>query len=328
MISDGKTLGDTCNELNLKYQTVASTLSRDEFKARFRSSYSYPKNQQQQSIKEALVANDIEVICNDRTIIKPLELDIFVPSKNLAIEFNGSYWHSEALLDPVVARNKHIKKLKECQSKGIRLIHIFEKNWQDRKLQYLNLISSVCGTSSTKIHARKCDIANLECKEFIDRNHVQGCNHRSVYWINLHYNNTIVGAMTASKHHRQGIDGNPIVLSRMCFADGVTVMGGATKMLSNLKGWAKSQGHDRIISFSDNCISEGNVYRVMGFEMKKESPPDYFYWDMLNNKYVSKQSQQKSLTGCPPEVTEREWSINKGLYRIWDCGKKLWELPI
>ena len=29
-----------------------------------------------------------------RQIIKPLELDIFIPSKNFAIEYNGLYWHA------------------------------------------------------------------------------------------------------------------------------------------------------------------------------------------------------------------------------------------
>lgn len=34
------------------------------------------------------------IIENSKKIIPPLELDIFLPEKKLAIEFNGTYWHS------------------------------------------------------------------------------------------------------------------------------------------------------------------------------------------------------------------------------------------
>ena len=44
-------------------------------------------------IREMIPA-DINVIMNDRTTISPYELDIVIPSHNLAIEVNGTYWHS------------------------------------------------------------------------------------------------------------------------------------------------------------------------------------------------------------------------------------------
>ena len=34
---------------------------------------------------------------NDRTILKPLELDIVLPSIKLAIEYDGVYWHSNEI---------------------------------------------------------------------------------------------------------------------------------------------------------------------------------------------------------------------------------------
>ena len=35
-----------------------------------------------------------EIITNTRSIISPYELDIYIPEKNLAVEFNGMLWHS------------------------------------------------------------------------------------------------------------------------------------------------------------------------------------------------------------------------------------------
>lgn len=36
-----------------------------------------------------------QVLENDRTVIKPKELDIYLPELKLALEYNGEYWHDE-----------------------------------------------------------------------------------------------------------------------------------------------------------------------------------------------------------------------------------------
>jgi len=62
------------------------------------------------------------VIRNDRNLLGNLELDIYIESEKLAIEYCGIYWHSEKFKD----KNYHINKLKRCEEIGIRLITIFE----------------------------------------------------------------------------------------------------------------------------------------------------------------------------------------------------------
>jgi hypothetical protein len=75
-----------------------------------------------------------DVINNDRTqIINPktghyLELDIWIPSLNKAIEFNGRYWHS---LEGVDYRD-HQKNI-QCKDKGIELLVIEEQDWLNDK---------------------------------------------------------------------------------------------------------------------------------------------------------------------------------------------------
>ena len=49
------------------------------------------------------------------------ELDIYIPSKSLAIEFNGTYWHNSN----IKKRNYHQDKTLECDSKGIRLMRLY-----------------------------------------------------------------------------------------------------------------------------------------------------------------------------------------------------------
>jgi len=47
-------------------------------------------------------------------------------------------------------------------------------------------------------------------------------------------------------------------------------------------------------------------------------------YEIKPNKRISKQSQAKNKNGCPINTTEREWCLELGLARIWDCGKKRW----
>ena len=50
---------------------------------------------------------------NNKNILNGLELDIYIPSHNLAIEYNGLYWHSEEFID----KNYHINKTELCEKK-------------------------------------------------------------------------------------------------------------------------------------------------------------------------------------------------------------------
>lgn len=61
--------------------------------------------------------NKIEYLRKNKTIIKPLELDFYIPSENIAIEFNGIYWHSE--ITGQKNKNYHLNKTELCEKQGI-----------------------------------------------------------------------------------------------------------------------------------------------------------------------------------------------------------------
>jgi len=293
-----------------------------------KSQESFPRHQKQNEIRDIIAGLGLKTILDCRDIIPPTELDIYVPEKKFAIEFNGSYWHSEAILDAKDARNKHISKLKKCKEKGIRLFQIFENNWDLRKEQIVNFIKTILGKNSVNIGARECFISNDECFDFIEKNHIQGYGAGTIKYFNLVHGGQVIASMTASGHHRQNVEGNPVVLNRLCFKDGYNVQGGSSKLFKAFIFWAKNEKYDKIISWSDNSWTSGRIYEVLKFKLEIEYGPDYFYWDMLNNKYVSKQSQKKRSTGCPKEITERQFCMEKGLYRIYDAGKKKWEYKL
>jgi len=157
--------------------------------------------------------------------------------------------------------------------------------------------------------------------------HIQGKSIGTDFWINLMHNGSIVGSMTIGGHHRKS-DDNEAILSRMVFANNTTVSGGASRMLSKAIEWCRRNKFSKITTWSDSAISTGWAYEKMGFNLEKTYRPDYFYWDLRNDCYKSKQSQKKKSTKCPEGMTEREWCLERGLYRIWDCGKKKWSINL
>jgi len=65
------------------------------------------------------------ILSNNRNIIHPHEIDIYLPDYKLAIEFDGLYWHSK------YNKNYHLNKTELCQKRGVQLLHIFENEWLD-----------------------------------------------------------------------------------------------------------------------------------------------------------------------------------------------------
>lgn len=92
------------------------------------------------STAEDVLRQDISTIykgaikSNTRKIITPLELDIYLPELKIAIEYNGTYWHSSKNNKNIAY---HLNKSLLCRKLGIRLIHIYEFEPYQVQLQLL-----------------------------------------------------------------------------------------------------------------------------------------------------------------------------------------------
>lgn len=83
---------------------------------------------------ESLLPASISIVRNDRSVIAPYELDVYIPQLGLAFEFNGAYWHSDA----VVAKNKkfssareyHAHKQNQVKRHNVHLIFVRESDWR------------------------------------------------------------------------------------------------------------------------------------------------------------------------------------------------------
>src|SRR6056297_2875605 len=139
----------------------------------------------------------IEIKSNVRDIISPYEIDIVIPSKKLAIEFDGLYWHGEQQ-----GKDKfyHLKKLQRCEEIGYKLIHIWSNEWEFKTDIVKSIILNMLNLTKNIIHGRKCNIKSIDvltAKNFYNNNHIQGFKggrHKGLF-----YKKDLVSMMTIDR---------------------------------------------------------------------------------------------------------------------------------
>ena len=254
------------------------------------------------------------------------EIDIYIPNIQLGIEYCGLYWHNE---NSPTSRGKtyHYNKMIKSNNNGISLITIFGDEWLNSKKQVKSFLRSKLDKNDIKIYGRDTEIKELDrdiSNAFFDRYHIQG-RVRAMISLGLFKDEELIAAISGSEHHR--IKGQ-FTLNRLCFKENITVVGGSSKLNSYLCLWAKDKGYDKIVTWSDNRWSEGNVYKSMGYNLEEELGPDYSY--VYGIERLSKQSCQKKhlLKKGAVGNTEHEMALSLGYSRIYDCGKKRWVLKL
>lgn len=256
-----------------------------------------------------------KILRNKRNIISPYELDIYIPEKKIAIEYDGLYWHSTKNLKD---KNYHLTKTKMCEEKGIRLIHIFSDEWIYKKEIIKSIILSSLGIYKQKIYARNCNVAKISSKEyknFLNENHIQG-EINSKLRLGLFYKDELVQvAGWGYSRFKKG----EIELHRMATKKFIQVIGGFSKLIkhSNLKSF---------VSFVDRRLFNGKGYTSSGFKLIDITEPSYFYltkdFQFRENRIkYQKHKLSKLLESFNPSLTEEQNMLNNGRYRIYDCGE-------
>lgn len=274
-------------------------------------------------VREWLNEYHIEYINNTKQVISPLELDIYIPSKRLAVECNGIYWHSTRKVD----KNKHFEKLEKCREQGIQLLTLWEDQIQNSKQQLKNILLSKLGIYETKIGARECIIKEVSSRgstEFLNKYHLQGSINSSIR-LGLFKDNELLALMTLGRGRKSLNEKVEWELYRYCCKGGMCIIGGFSKLL---KHFIQAYHPKSIITFSANDISEGNVYIKNGFKKIKETI-GYWYIDKKNlvryHRYsFTKQSLVKRGFDC--NKSESEIMKKIGFYKIYDSGQSKWIL--
>jgi hypothetical protein len=261
---------------------------------------------------------DKEVIRHSRLVIKPQEVDIYIPERKVAFEYNGIYWHSEQFAGKLY----HYEKAKACFDKGINLVHIYEDDWRDKKEIIKRKIVSLLGLNS-KLQARKGTVRRIsntkEVRDFLNDNHIQGYIPASVT-LGLFFEGKIEALMSFSKSRYT--DKADYELVRYCST--ANVIGGASKLF---KHFERTFGPCSVVSYANFDFSNGCLYEKLGFKLLGFSKPSYSYVDYGNRRALreNREKYQKhklnaTLENFDQNLSEYENMKNNNYYRIYNSG--------
>lgn len=232
----------------------------------------------------------LDIIRNSRSIIKPLELDVYIPSKRIAIDIDELINHSER--EGNKDKFYHINKTDLANEQGITLIHIYDSEFTEKYDVIKQKIKSQLDAGYI-ISSDSCDVVEMsryESDAFLQLTSID--NDKSSISYGLMYNGSIISAIDFSKSPQDKNFQWQIV--RFSSIGDIKVDGGFLKIFNTFVNdhspISIMYGHDLRNYSTNEAIS-------LGFEFIYRKEPDFF----LTNDYRTK--------------TDDEFAD-----KIWNCG--------
>lgn len=261
----------------------------------------------------------INSICPDaeysnRSVIPPRELDVWVPSKKIAFEYHGAHWHS-------LARRSWNQRLKDhekmllLQELGVRLVQVYDYEWRERRTPMEGLIRQILGVPDSRRRIRPTfSISSFSCvSAFLKEYHYLGERQASgSLYIIANFGKKIVGAWVFV------VEQKTLHWKRACWHPNYKAWCPHEKALKMAIAETKP---NKVISFSDNRLHMGDLYRVLGFSLEKEIDPDYVYTNGTKIRH-------KFNFRVPAGIDEIRQAAANNWYRLYDSGKKRWVLNL
>lgn len=259
------------------------------------------------------------VECKLEHKIGKLKYDVFVPSANLAIEYNGVRWHSSP-----GSRLRDMKKYKNAVGHGVEIVSIFEDEWVKGRVKVEKLLMNRLGLLNPRsVRPSACEIRTVPSSEadaFYEVNHYLGkCLAPSNYGVFL--DGRMIACASFKSPTRQSDHSHELV--RMASDHNFRVHGVWGKIIT---AFICDASPSSIVSFSDNRLFGGRTYEKLGFIHDGDVRQDYYWVKGSSRKHKS--TLRKTNDEKSSGKTEIELRTMQGYRRVWDLGKKRWVLSV
>lgn len=246
------------------------------------------------------VQNNVRIVpdffVGDKRIHKA-ELDIYVPELKLAIEYNGTYFHDISLK----GKGYHIGKRKACEQLGIRMISIWECDWQDNRKRPIikRYLKNALGVREERtVYARNCvvrDVPQDVYREFMEANHVQGYASAKEAKCGLYTRDTneLVACMSFRILKNKDQKDTPFVMWDMVrYATNCNVPGGRSKLFHHMQ----QRFHmDHVQSFIDRDYFNGASYLKEGWELMEDDQVSISFWSYRGGRMSRQMWWKKNI---------------------------------
>ena len=282
---------------------------------------SYPEKEIYSYIVDKIGIENVKF--HDRKILNGDEIDIYIPSKKVGIEFNGIYWHSE--YNRRVNKNSHINKTEKCEREGIHLIQIFSDEYSEKRNVIFKKINELLGITEKKciLLSPQCEIKEIkqkEAKDFFNEYCINGYT-KSSFYIAAYYKEKIIAAMSFIKA-RNG----EYILNRFAVDDEYKCV----NIYNNLFNYFVQKNKPaKVKAFLDRRyykVNE-NIFNSIGFKFDGYIDPDYTYMyakksslGRFNKNFLKNKNMVEKYNLSSVRVTNKI-ANGLGYFRVWDCGQ-------
>lgn len=283
-------------------------------------------------------------------------VEVDIQAGDLAVEFNGVYWHSEAAGRD---RRAHQAKHAAIAKAGLQLLTVWEDDWSkpERREIIVRTLAHRLGASSSlenalkaaglgerfepmlveRLGARKLDPVELNLSAtdaFFDSNHVQGkvALTRSFALLDEQARPRAVLGLRSPRHNaRASRAAGHWEIQR--YATRGIIPGGFSRLLAHARQVLTAEGIelDAWVTLSADESFTGGLYAATGFEIDGQVRPSYWYaGGPLRGRRAPKEAFQLRRFRQDPDLayeegwSEREAAAANRMYRVWDAGKTRW----
>jgi hypothetical protein len=216
------------------------------------------------------------------------------------------------------------------------LLAIFEDEWTNKQDLVKAMIRHRLGVLGTKLRASKLDLRRLDTnahfESFFERNHLDG-HARASYAYGLFLGDKLISCLSVRTNHQGERE-----IARLATDYNYHVYGGAGRLV---KAALREEG--KLITFSNNRLSVGDVYRQLGFTLVQENKPSYWYTDGVQRiwRFRCRRINDPAILAQFPEIEHTEKAQAAGgvfssilfgdrrpLWRVADYGHRKWSLRI
>lgn len=239
------------------------------------------------------------------------EVDILLPDCNIAIEYNGLYWHSEEF----IPKDYHFCKRQYCEENGLQLIQIFEDEWVHKRhaVEAYILRTIPTGTPLSLADNEVGYVQDSELSEFLTQYSLNTIQDQHTVCIGLRSNGNLVSVMLVQESCEASTGLK--IYSIVNYVSSLQVDGTISTLIDFL---TKSREDCKVIALSDRRLIDCDDLRNIGFTKLGTEPPTLWY-TLGQRRYT--QSDYYSLhadAGRHKEPTPA--------HRVWDAGRDLWQL--
>jgi transposase-like protein len=307
---------------------------------------------QQSSIPERILYRfilayiDKDAISNERTFINSGELDIISHKHKICIEYNGLLWHSDKFYKGQNI-NYHLDKTNDAESKGYKLIQIFEDEFNGREHFILNklliefginkyidntfdiysllnfksieeILSNVSSLYQLKdkvtVEGIKIEKTNNITVDFINKLSLEfKPMYNLVYKITNNNNNNFIGYITFNDNELKEILLNPKYKINY--------------LAIQLKSFFDNK-NNITLKLNRRWFNQDNLFKLLGFELLDITPPEHtmiysksridfndIKIDNLKSKYPDRLNENDDVFTFLKKCH---------YYKIYDCGNLIY----